>query len=243
MEKYTTIDDFITAIVQNFDSNEIVNHILSKINAIIPQGKGITFNIIDNTIYYKFKEKNSEAGTRKIKVDVENKKIETEETGIKKQNYEVISYENKYDYKVIGTKEINHCTVKQYNIKTKKDKTTIIDVKQIEKYSYYNNNKSMGLYENIDEKNIIKDENNININKKENSEQRIEYVIPTGDVIKIETINDETKYYFCSPNQKTPNSFSKEVTKEDVDRLLSLEDIYSIINDEMVYELRGSSYS
>ena len=42
MEKYTTIDDFITAIVQNFDSNEIVNHILSKINAIIPQGKGIT---------------------------------------------------------------------------------------------------------------------------------------------------------------------------------------------------------
>lgn len=243
MEKYTTIDDFITAIVQNFDSNEIVKHILSKITAIIPQGKGITFNIIDNTIYYQFKRKNSGTETRKIKVDVENKIITTEETGIKKQNNEVISYENKYNYLVTGTKEINHCIKKQYKLENQKDKNISIKVNLLEKYSYFNQNKSLGLYENIEEKTIIKDENNININNVEKNEQRIEYVLPTGDIIKIETINNETKYYFCSPNQKTPNSFFKEITKQDVDRLLSLDDIYSIINDEMVYELRGSSYN
>lgn len=243
MEKYTTIDDFITAIVQNFDSNEIVKHILSKITAIIPQGKGITFNIIDNTIYYQFKRKNSGTETRKIKVDVENKIITTEETGIKKQNNEVISYENKYNYLVTDTKGINHCIKKQYKLENQKDKNISIKVNLLEKYSYFNQNKSLGLYENIEEKTIIKDENNININNVEKNEQRIEYVLPTGDIIKIETINNETKYYFCSPNQKTPNSFFKEITKQDVDRLLSLDDIYSIINDEMVYELRGSSYN
>lgn len=243
MEKYTTIDDFITAIVQNFDSNEIVNHILSKITAIISKEKGITFNIIDNTIYYQFKRKNSGTETRKIKVDVENKIITTEETGIKKQNNEVISYENKYNYLVTGTKEINHCIKKQYKLENQKDKSISIKVNLLEKYSYFNQNKSLGLYENIEEKTIIKDENNININNVEKNEQRIEYVLPTGDIIKIETINNETKYYFCSPNQKTPNSFFKEITKQDVDRLLSLDDIYSIINDEMVYELRGSSYN
>lgn len=243
MEKYTTIDDFITAIVQNFDSNEIVKHILSKITAIIPQGKGITFNIIDNTIYYQFKRKNSGTETREIKVDVENKIITTEETGIKKQNNEVISYENKYNYLVTGTKGINHCIKKQYKLENQKDKNISIKVNLLEKYSYFNQNKSLGLYENIEEKTIIKDENNININNVEKNEQRIEYVLPTGDIIKIETINNETKYYFCSPNQKTPNSFFKEITKQDVDRLLSLDDIYSIINDEMVYELRGSSYN
>lgn len=243
MGKYTTIDDFITAIVQNFDSNEIVNHILSKITAIISKEKGITFNIIDNTIYYQFKRKNSGTETRKIKVDVENKIITTEETGIKKQNNEVISYENKYNYLMIGTKGINHCIKKQYKLENQKDKNISIKVNLLEKYSYFNQNKSLGLYENIEEKTIIKDENNININNVEKNEQRIEYVLPTGDIIKIETINNETKYYFCSPNQKTPNSFFKEITKQDVDRLLSLDDIYSIINDEMVYELRGSSYN
>lgn len=243
MEKHTTIDDFITAIVQNFDSNEIVNQILSKITTIIPKEKGITFNIIDNSIYYQFKRKNSGTETRKIKVDIENKIITTEETGIKKQNNEVISYENKYNYLVTGTKEINHCIKKQYKLENQKDKNISIKVNLLEKYSYFNQNKSLGLYENIEEKTIIKDENNININNVEKNEQRIEYVLPTGDIIKIETINNETKYYFCSPNQKTPNSFFKEITKQDVDRLLSLDDIYSIINDEMVYELRGSSYN
>ena len=243
MEKHTTIDDFITAIVQNFDSNEIVNQILSKITTIIHKEKGITFNIIDNTIYYQFKRKNSGTETRKIKVDIENKIITTEETGIKKQNNEVISYENKYNYLVTGTKEINHCIKKQYKLENQKDKNISIKVNLLEKYSYFNQNKSLGLYENIEEKTIIKDENNININNVEKNEQRIEYVLPTGDIIKIETINNETKYYFCSPNQKTPNSFFKEITKQDVDRLLSLDDIYSIINDEMVYELRGSSYN
>ncbi|MGM9878894.1 MAG: hypothetical protein ACI31R_02585 [Bacilli bacterium] len=242
MEKYTSIDDFITAIVLNFESNKIVDSVLSKINKIIPSGRGINLDIVDNTILYEFKGKDS--GTIEIEVDVDNKKIKSEDTGIKKTDDGIINYVNKYNYSVIGDKAINYSFINQYTIKTKEDNTTLIDAEITKKYKYFNKNKYIGLYEETNTRTVLKDENNVNINQVNNNIKKMEYVLATGDIIKIERVNDSTDYYFCSPNQKEKNSFCKKITKEDADRLFSLGDnIYDIINDEMVCSIRGASYS
>ena len=40
------------------------------------------------------------------------------------------------------------------------------------------------------------------------------------------------------------DSFSKKITKKDVDRILSLgNNAYSVLNDETVYGVRGSAYN
>lgn len=242
MEKYTSLDDFITAIVLNFESNEIINRTLSKISGIIPEARGTNLEIIDNIILYKLEGKDKE--TRKIEVDVANKKIKTEETGIKKIKDGIRNYDNKYNYSVIGNKSINYSFEKQYDIKKQENGNTLIKTKISNKYSYFNQTKYIGSSQETEKKDIIKNKCNQTIDTKEESIQKIEYALPTGDFIKTETINDQTKYYFYSKNQNEDNSFYKEITKKDVDRLLSLGDnIYDVINDQTVYEMRGSSYN
>lgn len=242
MEKYTSLDDFITAIVLNFESNEITNRALSKISGIIPDGRGTSLEIVDNIILYKFEGKDK--GTRRIEVDIANKKIKTEETGIKRIEDGIRNYDNKYNYSVVGNKSINYSFEKQYDIKKQENSNTLIEASISKKYSYFNKTKYIGASKEIEEKIVTKDKYNQTIDTKEKSIQEIEYALPTGDFIKIETINDQTKYYFYSKNQNEDNSFYKKITKEDVDRLLSLGDnIYDVVNDETIYEMRGSSYN
>ena len=81
MEKYNSVDDFLTAIVLNFDSNEITDKIISKIGLIRSDDKRSKLEIVNNTILYEFYGK--ESGTKEIKIDAVNKKIMLEETGVK----------------------------------------------------------------------------------------------------------------------------------------------------------------
>ena len=242
MEKYNSVDDFLIAIVLNFDSNEITDKIISKIGLIRSDDKRSKLEIVNNTILYEFYGK--ESGTKEIKVDAVNKKILVEETGVKEIDGGMRNYANKYNYSVAGDKSINYSLEKNYDIKKQSNGYTLLNEEILEKYKYYDHNNYIGSSEEKKEQTIIKDKDNNTLNDEENNIQKVKYVLPTEDIIEIKTINGQTSYYFSSKYSDRKDSFSKKITKNDVDRILSLGDnAYSVLNDETVYGVRGSAYN
>lgn len=235
MNKYNNIDDFIDAIVLNFDLNETTNKIVSKINSLRSPGRGVNLEIINNTIIWR--KEGKEPISKDIEVDVLNNKIKVQETGIKRIEDGTRNYTNNFTYAVTNDKIVSHNYSRQYDI-VNQNNNTLIKAEIKNTYNYYDNKKYLGTSYEKEEKTVLKDKTNITLENSDNIIHEVIYVLSTGDRLKIENINGEEKYYFYSKSQKADSKFFEEITKKDVDRLISKnsDDPYDIINDDTVYE-------
>lgn len=240
MEKYNTIDDFIEKVVMRFDYNEITKKIIEKLNTINEHNN---FTIENNVLRNEYSNKEGERTLNAIKIDIIDNKITSYTEGDKKgKNYQKAFVHNlEYSEKGNIKTTFNHSKNQDIEILKsgeKLEKTTLKDI-----YHYYNNESLIGI--SVEEKSTeyLFDENDLIITKREKFNSEIFYTLATGDRIKMKNNDGEIEYLYYSKNQKDADAFSRNITKEEFDRLMiKSADAYKLINDDLVYKTHKGSF-
>lgn len=238
MDNNELIDELIEKIVMNFEDNYVTKNIIKKLTDIYDQ-KDI-LKIDNNTITRKSKRM-----TRTVTVDTINKVLKAQDTGYLDDNEQ---FQNSIDYQVNGNNAVVHKHVFDVGLFGNTETRSILDT-----YEYFKDNNMIG---SSDKKIFVKLWKNSDgqvIDEDIDDFIRIHYKLANGDVVKIVSNNGDEKYYYCDrralnnrnklSNEQESYGINKEISKEQADDFLKMaDDAYKLVNNDMIYSVRGATY-
>ncbi|MBQ6546426.1 MAG: hypothetical protein IJL74_00310 [Bacilli bacterium] len=242
MDKDMLIDQFIDRLVLCFDENQIVSDIIDKVNEM-RNFRNVSVN--KNTI--KCVSKNQ---TRDINVDGKNGKIIFRNSGEKTDDLKRERFINELRYIQDGDKSTCTKDNVQYEI-TNQGNKEVVGRMRYSKVSNYFEGKCMYLRIVKSGKKALRDKDG-NASLLEGYDVRTEfYVLTNGDVLKIVSKDGKEKYFYCDSSVLTANpkkddkkaKFNVELSyREAQDILNNIDDAFNLINNDLIYGIRGKAY-
>lgn len=241
MDNQNVIDKFIDRVVLFFNENEIVSSFIKKIYGM---NSFKNVEVKGNALLY-----DSEKFSREISIDENKQEIILFESGSKYENSVTSYYKNKTFYKENADKY----NVTKENIQTdfsRVGKSVIIDNTIFRSIDGYRENKrvfySLSLFKRKYEKSTTEEKLiDASVCKKDF------YLLANGDVLKIVNSNNKERYFYCDSSEISKDikvdsnkaKFNVELNVKDAKIILeSLDDAYKLINNDVIFDIRGRSY-
>ena len=244
-----SLDDFITTIVMSFELTAPVKRVLSRLSEIRKKGNEYLVSFGDNGLNWKSRDGRF---SETIVVDTYNKKIRTEELGVKDVSDEdefknsikaTKNYFTKQIYSVFDDKSTNYVYSRDYVIARGKNNTRIL-ASISKSYNFFDGERFFVQSLNVDTNDVLKDDDNNTVDESFSNISDNIYVLATGDRLEKKTINGDTECYFFSKNSISDDSFKKKISLDELDELMSLDnDPYVVANNDIVYGVRKTNYS
>ncbi len=238
MNNNELIDELIEKIVMNFEDNYVTKIMIKKLTDMYDQED--LLKVDDNTITRK-----STRMTRSVTVDPSNKILKAQDTGYIDDNEQ---FQNGIDYQVNGDSAVVHKHVFNIDFFGNTETRTVLDT-----YEYLKDNNMIGSSDKKVYVKLWKNSNGQVIDKDIDDFARTHYKLANGDIVKIINNNGDEKYYYCDkvalknrnklPNEQESYGINIEISKEQADNFLKMsDDAYKLVNNDMIYNIRGASY-
>lgn len=243
MDKNTLIDQFIDKLVLNFNDNEVVTDIITKVNSM----RGFKNIVVeDNTIKCITKTQ-----TREIYVDAITKTIVFKDSGEKDSNNKREKFVNELRY--VQKENKGNCFKNNvlYEMIDFKDKTILGKQTYSATFNYVDEKCVYSKVIKSNKKAIRDAKGQVSGLEDDNSKKEC-YVLANGDVLKIVNNDGKEKYFYCDngimdrfDNKKdyTKARFNVELSYNDAQNILkNLDDTFYLINNDTIFDIRGRSY-
>lgn len=242
MNNEKIIQDLIDRIVLVFNTNEFVLDIIKKLRSIYDYKNII---IEGNTIRFNYKNFN-----REITVDDNQRKIVLKDYGRKTEDNKKCHFQNEFTYSEDKSKYSITRKSSQNDFIKKADKL-IIDNQEYYSIDGYNDNKrAFYSSHSLNRKYERNSKDEFNLLESRDIKKDF-YLLANGDILKIINTNGNERYFYCDSSEMNEEDlknskkakFNVELNKSDAKTILeNLNDAYKLINNDIIYGIRGSSY-